>query len=60
MKIASMKLPPPPRHIEMTFPQSEGWAIVAALSDYARAHPAAAEVESWREWAKTLDDELRR
>jgi hypothetical protein len=43
----------------MTFPHSEGWAVVAALRDYADAHPEAADAKAWRAWSKELERELR-
>lgn len=61
MKIASIAPnPPPPREITMSFPQGEGWAIVAALREYADRNPRAVNESHWREWAKALDRELRR
>jgi hypothetical protein len=53
-------VPEPPTHIRMSFPLDEGWAVVAALKDYAEQHPDAAGVDKWAKWAQTLDAELRR
>jgi hypothetical protein len=47
MKIDRAQPPPPPCEITMTFPVQEGWAIVAALKEWAERHPNAADVEMW-------------
>lgn len=59
MRIAS-EYPRPPREITMAFPESDGWAIIAALIEYAESHPNAAHADHWRDWAKRLDEELRK
>lgn len=60
MKIETAVPVPPPREIRMTFPAHEGWAIMAALREYADLHPGAVHAENWREWAFKLDKELRK
>jgi hypothetical protein len=60
LKIASVQAPPPPREISMTFSSGEGWAVVAALREYADHHAGAADVAKWNEWATALDRELHR
>lgn len=60
MKITTMQPPPPPREIVMTFSIDDGWAIVAALREYVDRHQGAVHRDEWRQWAKDLDDELRR
>jgi hypothetical protein len=44
----------------MTFTVGEGWAIVAALRTYAELNPQAAREAQWRDWAATLEEELRK
>lgn len=60
MKINRFQPAPPAPQFTMTFTQHEGWAIAAALAFYAERHPDAAERETWMDWAKRLDAELRR
>jgi hypothetical protein len=50
--------PPPPVQFSLVFTRDEGWAIVAALRDYADRHPSAARADDWLQWAKDLDREL--
>lgn len=59
MRIREFQPPAPPKQIEMTFERNDGWAIVAALAEYAERHPGAAEQEKWKRWARELDDVLR-
>lgn len=59
MKVSSV-IPPNARQISLTFPQDQGWAIVAALREYADRHPDAQHREDWRNWAEALDKELRK
>lgn len=58
MEIKSF-IPKSPKMYSLTFPMDEGWAIVAALSEYADKHPQAAHTDKWRQWAITLDRELK-
>jgi hypothetical protein len=60
VKIERVIPKPPPTEIQMTFGRNAGWAIVAALKEYAAHHPYAAHVENWKRWADDLDEELRR
>ena len=53
-------VPTPPPEIRMSFAVGDGWAIVAALAEYAERHPGAAQVQEWKRWASELDAVLRR
>jgi hypothetical protein len=52
--------PVPPPVFLLTFTRDEGWALTAALREYAERHPHAADKNEWLQWAKELDRELRR
>lgn len=57
-----IRVVPPPRvraEISLTFSTDEGWAIVAALREYADNHPDAVHREEWRKWASDLYDRMR-
>jgi len=60
MKIERHAPEPPPPEFTMTFTRDDGWAIVAALAEYADAHSGARDRDTWKRWAKELDCELRR
>jgi hypothetical protein len=53
-------IPTPAPSFTMTFTREEGWALVAALSDWADKHPDAASLDEWKQWATDLTRELRR
>lgn len=57
MKVTS-SAPAPTYRLE--FNAFEGWAVVAALRDYADRHPQAACVKEWELWADALARELRK
>jgi hypothetical protein len=59
MKIESFT-PQVPRQIRMEFDRNDGWAIIAAINEYAEKYPQAVEVEKWKRWASDLDKELRK
>lgn len=59
MRITAQIPQPPPKEIVMTFPKAEGWAIAAALAEYAERHPEAVRAALWNEWATRLDEILR-
>ncbi len=59
MKIRRVQPPAPPPVFLLEISDGEGWAVVAALREYAERHPHAVEVEAWRSWAKDLDRKLR-
>ncbi len=54
------EIPKPPPEIVMTFSEHEGWAVLAALTEWANDHPDAHDAETWRGWAKELDALLHR
>lgn len=58
MKIAKF-IPPVEPRFSLTFTLDEGWAVVAALADWAKKNPGAAEANAWTQWAHDLDRELR-
>ena len=60
MKISSRPIPAPPREIVMQFSQTEGWPLLAALSDWIMNHPGAADVERWKQWYRDLKKEVNR
>ena len=43
----------------MNFPIGESWAIIAALREYAYAHPKAHDHDKWLEWSDNLNDVVR-
>ena len=58
MKISYVQ-PIPEREVVMTFAEGDGWAIIAALTEYADQHPSAVGYDKWKKWAKDLDALLR-
>lgn len=58
MKI-ELTIPKPPPEFHMTFNRDEGWALCAALKQFADNHPRAEEVLTWHDWADKLDSLLR-
>ncbi len=59
MKISKERPEPLPLEIVLRFPVGEGWAVAAALREYADSHPQASHRDSWRSWAADLDRFLR-
>jgi hypothetical protein len=59
MKIETYQPPKPPKVYRLEFSREDGWAVVAALADFARKNPNANNSELWRDWANELDRLLR-
>ena len=59
MRIERVRPQPPPTQFSMTFSMNDGWAVIAALKEYAERHPQAAEREQWKAWAAELDKTMR-
>lgn len=57
MKVTSS---PPVRTYRLEFTRDEGWAVAAALREYAVLHSDAADVKQWELWADALARELRK